>query len=95
MLPPPVCLATYILFAQAAERNQFETMASWPDPINESAIVVVHVQCSQKVSPGNSIDSHGHTWDYGLTEVGTKAIFGILELLGKQPVFFRQVVQKR
>ena len=28
---------------------------------------------------------------YGLTEVGTKAIFGILELEGKQPVFFRQV----
>ena len=64
MLPPPVCLATYILFAQAAERNQFETMASWPDPINESAVVGgQHVQCSQKVSPGNSIEGHGHTWD--------------------------------
>ena len=60
MLPPPVCLATYILFAQAAERDQFETMASWPDPINESALVGLHVQCSQKVLPGNSMNGYDH-----------------------------------
>ena len=48
VLPLPVCLATYILFAQAAERDQFETMAPWPDPINESALGVLHVQTQSK-----------------------------------------------
>ena len=43
-----MCLATYILFAQAAERDQFETMAPWPDPINESALGVLHVQTQSK-----------------------------------------------